>query len=161
MWTSSVPCELSTAPFLHVYIGVTQTTTLRICGCHRRSKSFDIDGDGTRHTVCNTCAASSSPVFRLFFGVGSIDPQEFRDGLRGLNIGISTSQVESLLSLVDSDGDGVVDCASDTFANLFLFELRHRLTICEVQSDYEFAEQVGGIRRAEAASHSLAHKVWD
>ena len=66
--------------------------------------------------------------------LGKLSPSEFRDGLRALNIGISATQIESLLKQADSDGDGLVDY-------------------------YEFAEQVGAVSRAKAASHSLAHSA--
>ena len=62
-----------------------------------------------------------------------IDQRELEKGLHRLMPGLAATQMEWLIEVCDSDGDGAIDF-------------------------YEFADHVGGMRRAAAASHSLARK---
>ena len=64
-------------------------------------------------------------------GNHSIDTDEFRQGLLGLNLGLTDTQVSALQRAIDTDGNGQVDY-------------------------FEFAEQFG-MRRAQAAKQ-LLHK---
>ena len=66
-------------------------------------------------------------------GSRSIDPSEFRQGLKALDLGLHDNQITGLLSVIDSDGNGQIDY-------------------------FEFAESFG-MRRATAASKSLAKRA--
>jgi hypothetical protein len=68
-------------------------------------------------------------------GNHSIDTDEFRQGLLGLNLGLTDTQVSALQRAIDTDGNGQVDY-------------------------FEFAEQFG-MRRAQAAKQLLHKKAKD